>query len=122
MIAEKYFTYEEAAEELCLSVDRVKHLISEDKLHSVRSRQAGHSGTTKYIRSKEIEAYKQRKSTRSVVGASQAPTSQAHLVLLITAIMALLVAWLARISSGEVIDAQEFKREINRQLEQHLTV
>jgi len=70
MIASQYMTYEEVARELDLSIDRVSHLVGEGKLHSTKSKQIGRKGATKYISSKEVETYKQRKLTGSIVSAS----------------------------------------------------
>lgn len=75
MVAGQYLTYREAGTELGLSADRVKHLVSEGSLHSVKSKEVGRKGVTKYISDKELEAYKQRKLTRPVVSVSNEQTT-----------------------------------------------
>lgn len=57
----RHMAYQEVANTLGISVDRVQHLISEGKLHSIKSRDIGKKGATKYISSDEVAAYKQRK-------------------------------------------------------------
>ncbi len=77
-----YLTYPEVAQELSLSLSRVMMLVSEGKLHSVKSRAIGRKGSTKYISREDLDRYKQRKVngiTRHVAAVQPTvPNSQAQ--------------------------------------------